>query len=69
MQVGQEPSTDVPQPTRDPMAIHRRTDGLADDQPHVRSAGLIGIVRPPDMNDDIGLRRANPVLHRRVKLR
>ena len=57
----------VAQPARDAMTVHGRSHRFGDDQPHPRTRGVLG--NPPDVHDDIGLRRAHPVLHRGVKLR
>jgi hypothetical protein len=55
------------QPTRHPVAFHRRTDRLGDNQPDARPRA-VALARPPNMNYDVGLHRAHPVLHRRVEL-
>ena len=68
MEVAQHGSGDVPQPTRDPMAFHGRTDVLGDDQPEARTRAF-AIAPPPNVNDDIGLHRARATLQRGVKLR
>jgi hypothetical protein len=69
MEIVEHGSNDMPKPTRHPMAFHRRTYGLADDEPNVRTLAFVAIVAPPNVNDDIGLHRAYSVLHRGVKLR
>ena len=69
MQIAQHGSSDMPQPTGDPVTFHGRTHRLADNEPDTRSRALVTITPRPNVNDDIGLHHANPVLHRRVKLR
>jgi len=59
----------MPEPARYPMAVHRRTNTLADNEPYARTRAIVTETPPPDVNDDIRLRHANPALHRRVKLR
>ena len=69
LEVTQNGSRHMPQPTRHPVAFHGRTHGLADDQSDAGTRCRVTAVRAPDMDDDVGLRRAKPVLHCRVKLR
>lgn len=58
---------DVPQPTRNPVAFDGRTHRLRHDQTDPRAL-TIAVLRPPYMNDDVGLRVAHPGFHRRIKL-
>ncbi len=60
----------MPQATGDPMAFHRGPHRLGNDQADVGRAGINDLVAvpSPEMDDQIGLRRAQPVPHRRVKL-
>ncbi len=69
MEIAQHGSGDMPQPAGDPVPFHGRTHRLADNEPDARSRDLVMITPRPNVNDDIGLHHANPVLHRRVKLR
>lgn len=57
------------QTTSHAVAVDSRTHGLADDQPDMGRRRRITIAPAPNVNDDVGLCRADPVLHRRVKLR
>jgi hypothetical protein len=57
----------VAQPTRDTMALDGRSHGFGDDQPNPWTRAVL--CSPPDVHDQIGLRRAHPVPHRGVKLR
>ncbi len=68
MEIPQDAPSDMPQPTGHPMAVHGRTHSLADNQPDAWSRALVSITPPPNVDDDIGLHHAIPVLHRRVKL-
>jgi hypothetical protein len=68
MEIAQHRSGDVPKPARHPMAFHRRTNRLGNDQPNARTLAA-ALAAPPNVNDDVGLHGAHPVLHRGVKLR
>lgn len=57
------------QPARHPVSVHCRTHGFADDQSDPRTRRPPALASAPDVHDDVGLPRANSVLHRRVKLR
>lgn len=51
------------------MSFHCRTHPLGNDQPDTRSLAVFVLIRPADVNDDIGLHHAHSVLHCRVKVR
>jgi hypothetical protein len=67
IKVGQHSAGDMPEPARDPMAFDCRTHRFGNDQTDARTL-TVAVARPPNVNDDVGLHGANPVLHRRVKL-
>lgn len=58
---------DMTQPTRDPMALNSRADRFGHDQTDPRTLAITTF-RPPHVDDQVGLHRAHPVFHRRVKL-
>lgn len=58
----------MPQPASDAVAFYGGSDGLPHHQSDTRRAHLVPIGSPAKMDDDIGLRQTNPVLHRRVKV-
>ncbi len=58
----------MPQPTGDPVTFHGRPDGLTDNQSDVWRCLSVAAVIPPEVNDDVGLCQANPMLQRRVEL-
>jgi hypothetical protein len=68
MKIAQQGPGDMTQPTRDAMAFDGRTHRLADDQSEARTRAAFMATPPPDVDNDVGLRRAHPVLHRGVKL-
>jgi len=68
MEISQHRSGDVSQPTRYPMPLHSRADRLGDNQPDAGTLARIRSVAAPDMDDDVGLHGAHPVLHRLVEL-
>jgi hypothetical protein len=58
----------VSQSACDPVPLHGRADGLADNQADVWRGPAVAAVAAAEVHDDVGLRDANPVLHGRVKL-
>ena len=50
------------------MAFDGRTHRLGDDQTDARAIGHLAATPAPDVNNNVGLRGAHPVLHRCVKL-
>ncbi|ETZ57380.1 ribonuclease P component domain protein [Mycobacterium sp. MAC_080597_8934] len=59
----------VTQPAGHAVSLYRRPDGLPDDQPDPWARGfVVGFGVAPEVDDDVGLRHAGSVLHRRVKL-
>jgi hypothetical protein len=58
----------MPQAAGDSVAFHSRPHRLADHQPDSWRRSFAHAATPPKVNNDIRLRRANPVLHRRVKV-
>ncbi|ETZ43726.1 hypothetical protein L838_3065 [Mycobacterium avium MAV_120709_2344] len=53
------------------MSLHRRPDGLPDDQPDPWARGFVvgfGVGVASEVDDDVGLCHAGSMLHRRVKL-
>jgi len=56
----------MPQPARDLVTLDGRADRLTDDQPDARRRA--GIAGSEKVEDQVGLHRANPVLHRHGKL-
>jgi hypothetical protein len=58
----------MPQAAGDSVAFHRRPHHLPDHQPDSWRRGFAHAVAPPKVHNDIRLRRANPALHRRVKV-
>lgn len=58
----------MPQAARDPVTFHGRPDGLADNQSDVWCRRVVAAGGSSEVHDDVGLRHADPVLHRRVKL-
>ena len=67
LKIAQHVARDMAQPTGDPMTLDGRTHRFGDDQPNARTVARLVVAPPPDVNDDVGLHRAQPVFHRRVE--
>jgi hypothetical protein len=58
----------MPQPTSDPVTFDSGPHLLANHQSDARRAGFVTVGLPAKVQDHIGLRHTDPVLHRRVKV-
>jgi hypothetical protein len=67
-QLAENGFSDMPQAAGYSVALNRRPHRLPDHQPDSWRRGIAHAVAPTKVHDDIRLRRANPVLHRRVKV-
>lgn len=61
-------SSDVPEPTRDTMALYCRAHRLGHNQSNARTIVASGITFPAKVNHDAGLRGTHPASNRHIEL-